>query len=345
MILDFKRKAISVLALFVVTLGSVWLENSMVQAQNNEPLTNEMRDFLKGDAFNLDILLQSEGNFSFKDDNFLGGNGFGLGATRLQFSGNVDSGYSYEMELELRNSPAVNDAFIGYRSSDSFGIKAGMQKPDIGLDLMPGPGKTDFINRARLIGVILESREVGVSASGQFDQFDYMVSVFNGTGRSLSNDDNFMYAAKGAFTIDQSNGGQFYIGVNGALNGTVGENVGGLNSEGDRLIYGAFADYESDTWFGAAEVLITSFESVQLPEEETITGAYLTVGNNVTEKDQLLARWDHIGYNETDFTSNLFIFGWNHQATSVISLQINALAQFEDNQEFFGLSGNFQYEF
>ncbi|MFO7845834.1 MAG: porin [Balneolaceae bacterium] len=316
-------------------------------AQNQEPLTDQMRDFLKSDPFNVSFLLQSTANITLQDDNFNGGNGFGLGATRLKFSGNVDGGFNYNLQTDFRRTPSVFDAAIGYRASEGFGIKAGMQKPDIGLDLQPNPGATDFIDRARLIGEILNSREVGVSASGQFEQFDYTVSVFNGNGRNLSNNDNFMFAAKGAFSVDLENDGSLYIGANGAINGTEGEQPGSFNltSEGDRLIYGVFADYESDNWFGAAELLMTTFESNQVPDDETITGAYVTIGNNVTEKDQILARWDHIGYNEVDYKSNLFVFGWNHQATSVISLQVNALGQFDDGEEFFGLAGNFQYQF
>jgi len=318
-----------------------------LRAQDQEPLTDQMRDILKSDPFNVSFLLQSTANITLKDDDFNAGNGFGLGATRLKFSGNVDGGYNYNLQMDFRRNPSVFNAAIGYRASEGFGIKAGMQKPDIGLDLQPSPGKTVFINRARLVGEILNSREVGISASGQIDPFDYTVSLFNGTGRSLTNDDNVMFAAKGAFTIDLENNGFLYFGANGAINGTEGEQVGRLGqfSQGDRLIYGAFVDYESDTWFGAAELLMTTYESNQVPDDETITGAYLTVGNNVTEKNQLLARWDHIGYNETDYKSNLFVFGWNHQATSVISFQVNALGQFDDGEEFFGLTGNFQYQF
>lgn len=333
------------LTVLLLTFGTAL--NQLAEAQDSEPLTDQMRDLLKSEPFNVNFLLQSEAAFTLKDDDFLGGNGFGLGSTRLQFDGEVDGGYSYEMELELRNSPSVVDANVGYKSSDSFAIKVGMQKPDIGLDLQPSPGKTVFINRARLVGEILNSREVGISASGQVDRFDYTVSVFNGTGRSLSNDDNFMFAAKGAFTVDLENNGFLYIGANGGINGTEGESIGNFNlqTQGDRLIYGAFVDYNSDSWFGAAEVLMTTFETNQLPDDETITGAYVTLGNNVTEKDQLLARIDHISYSKVDYSSNLFVLGWNHQATSVISFQVNALAQFDDNEEYFGLSGNFQYQF
>lgn len=331
------------LTVLLLTFGTAL--NQLAEAQDSEPLTDQMRDLLKSEPFNVNFLLQSEAAFTFKDDDFLGGNGFGLGSTRLQFDGEVDGGYSYEMELELRNSPSVVDANVGYKSSDSFAIKVGMQKPDIGLDLQPGPGKTDFIDRARFIGLILNRREIGITALGKVDKFDYMVAVYNGTGLSLENEGNLMYVAKGAFTFEQSNSGRLYVGANGAINGTEGENIGGLRSEGDRLIYGAFIDYRSKNWLGAAEVLMTSFESFAQQQDETITGAYVTIGNNITEKDQLLARMEHIGFDVQDTNSNLYIFGWNHQATSVISFQVNALAQIDDNEEYFGVLGNFQYEF
>ncbi|MEX1135854.1 MAG: hypothetical protein WEB89_03055, partial [Balneolales bacterium] len=60
-------------------------------AQSNEPLTDEMRDLLKNDPFNVGILIQSAANYSFKDDGFNGGRGFGLGVARLRFGGNLDN--------------------------------------------------------------------------------------------------------------------------------------------------------------------------------------------------------------------------------------------------------------
>lgn len=340
-----KFKTIKLLTATLLLLTGA-LFTLQVQAQDQEPLANEMRNLLKSEPFNVGFLLQSTANFSLTDDNFNGGNRFGLGATRLKFNGNMDGGFNYNLQMDFRRAASVFDAAVGYKASDAFALKAGLQKPDIGLDLQPNPGATDFIDRARLIGIILNSRELGISASGQIDTFDYTVSVFNGTGRTLNNDDRFMVALKGAFSVDLDNDGSLYIGANGALNGTEGEQIGNqLFSRGDRLIYGAFADYRSDSWFGAVELLMTTFESNQTPDDETITGAYVTIGNNVTEKDQLLARWDHISFNEMDSTSSLFVFGWNHQATSLISIQMNALARFENGEESFGLAGNLQFQF
>lgn len=335
----------SVRSIFLFSL-LILLTAGNLQAQEQEPLAGQLENLLKSEPFNVSFLLQSTANFSLQDDNFQGGRGFGLGATRLKFNGNVDGGFNYNLQMDFRRSPSVFDAAIGYRNSAGFGLKAGLQKPDIGLDLQPNPGATDFINRARLVGTMLNTRELGVSASGAFDSFDYTVSVFNGTGRSLGNDDRFMVAVKGAFDVELENDGSLYIGANGALNSTQNERVGntGFTSDENRLIYGAFAKYDSESWFGAAELLMTSFDGPGV-NDETITGAYITLGNKVTDKDELLARWDHIGFDDTDSSSHLYILGWNHQATSVISLQVNALGQFDDGEEFFGLLGSFQFQF
>lgn len=156
-----------------------------------------------------------------------------------------------------------------------------------------------------------------------------------------------MVAAKGAFTIDLEHDASIYIGANGALNGTEEETIGDFNlvTTTNRLIYGAFVDYRSHNWFATAELLMTTFESNQIPDDETITGAYVTVGKHVTEKDRLLARWDYVGYNEVDYSSDLFVLGWTHHATSVIEFKVNALAQFDNNEEYFGVVGEIQFQF
>lgn len=320
----------------------------ILHAQNQEPLYDEISGLLKSEPFNVGILLQSTANFSFKDDGFNNGRGFGVGATRLRVGGDVDGGFNYNLQLDFRRAPGVLDAAVGYRASEQFAIRTGIQKPEIGLDLAPNPGDTDFINRARLIGAMLNTREIGVSVYGEFDNFDYNFAVYNGIGlRGFNNPgDRFMYLAKFGYTTVMARGGTLYFGANGMLNTTENERVGntGLNSRENRLTYGIFADYRSDTWFGAAEFLQTKFD-LNANTEITISGIYITIGNKVTDNSEILARWDRLAFNITDRSSDLFILGWNHQVTSLISLQVNALAEFDGNEESFGLAGNFQFQF
>ncbi|CAN5272839.1 hypothetical protein BH23BAC3_BH23BAC3_01930 [soil metagenome] len=327
---------------------SLLLIPGVLIAQNQEPLYDEITDILKSDPFNVGILLQSTANFSLKDDGFNNGRRFGIGATRLRLGGIVDGGFNYVLQLDFKRAPGIIDAAVEYSASDQFSIKTGLQKPDIGLDLQPNPGNTDFINRARLIGTMLNSRELGISVSGRFNGFDYNAGIFNGIGlRSFNNPgDRFMYLAKAGYRSELNNGGSLYFGANGALNTTENETVGntGLISRENRLTYGIFADYRSDSWFGAAEFLRSNFD-INDTLDETISGLYITIGNKVTDYSEILVRWDHLTFNLMGRSSNLYVMGLNHQITSLISLQINALAEFEENDESFGLAGSFQFQF
>jgi hypothetical protein len=331
------------LTLFLLTLFS----STFTIAQNqNEPLVNDMRDRLKSESFNVGLLLQSTANFSFDDDNFLGGRGFGIGVSRLKFNGLVDQSFSYNFQLEFSRNRSLIDLALGYHHSEHFVLKAGIMKPDIGLDLQPNPGDTDFINRSRIIGAMLNSREIGISASGQFEAIDYNIAIFNGYGiRTFDNDNRFMYLAKLGYAANLEDGASLYVGGNMAFNSSTNELVGntGQFSDEDRFTYGMFARYDSDIWFGAAEFLQSSYDAVL---SERITGFYTTIGNKLDEKNEVLVRWDHLSFDEMDRIDNLIIFGWNHQATSVISFQVNLLGLItKNNGDRFGLQGNFQFQF
>jgi len=336
----------------ILLLTFIFLTVSSGLSQTNEPLTDEMTDLLKSDPFNVGILLQSTANYSFSEDGFNNGRNFGLGVGRLSFRGELDNNFNYTFQMEFLRQRPVIDLALGYTFSEQFSVKAGAQKPDIGLDLQPSPGDTDFINRARLIGTMLNSREIGISAEGTVDNFDYTVSVYNGFGlRTLGNDDRFMYLAKVGYNIDLGGNQSLYVGGNGFLNTSQNEPVGntGLFSMSDRIAYGVFADYDSDVWFGSFELLGTNFDTRLTPAgqlvDETITGFYLTGGHKISDQNEVLARWEHQNWDVADRDFDLFTLGWNHQATSVISFQVNLLGEFDDAGESFGLSGNFQFQF
>lgn len=53
----------------------------------------------------------------------------------------------------------------------------------------------------------------------------------------------------------------------------------------------------------------------------------------MTDKSELLARWDHLSYREIDASSNQTILGWNYQATSLISFLLNFLGEFTGEEE------------
>jgi hypothetical protein len=334
----------------VFTLGLILIfAPAILHAQQQEPLADQFEERFKSETFSLGILLQSLALFSFEDDDFNGGRKFDLGATRLDFRGRVDGNFVYRLQLDFRRQTSVFDAQVGYLFSDNFRVIAGAFKPYLSAELDPAPGNTDFINRARLVGTMMNSREIGVTALGESNGFYYRFGMYNGTGLSRSNDNRFMYTVRLGYETEV-NGGALGVGFNGAINQTRMESVGntGLTSLGDRNLYGAFIRYDGDVVFGTLELLQTRFEALQFNgNEETITGFYGTIGTRISQKDELLARWDRLDFDLRGDSSDLFTFGWNHQATRLISFQLNLLMQFDsdDDENRMGVAGNFQFQF
>lgn len=312
-----------------------------------EPLADRMRENLKSEEFNVGFLLQSLANFSFTNEEFNGGNKFDIGATRLTFGGSVDNGFLYKMQMDFRRTVSILDAQIGYAFSDDFRIITGAFKPFLSIDLDPNPGATDFINRARQVGAMMNSRELGITALGESGNLNYRVGMYNGNGLSRTNDGGFLYTARLGYLIPSENS-EFKIGLNGAVNQTEMERIGntGLISTGDRVLYGFFLQYDSETIFGDFEFLQTQFDTLEPDTEETITGFFATLGTHLSNKTDLLGRWDHLEFDEFGQSSELLIFGLNHQATQLISFQANLLTLIpETGDTQVGLSGNFQFQF
>lgn len=321
---------------------------AVINAQQQEPLAEQLASMLKSDVFNVGILVQSEAVFSFEDDQFNGGRAFDLGATRMDFNGNLDSGFSYRLQLDFRRQTSVLDAQVSYRFSEGFRLTGGAFKASLSRDLDPSPGDTDFLNRARQVGAMMNSREIGVTTMGQSGGLNYRFGVYNGTGLSRQNDNRFMYAARLGYTFEMNNA-SLMLGFNGALNQTRSEVVGntGLISQKDRVLLGGFVDYDSDVLFGTFELLTTRFDAENLGgASETILGFYGTLGAKIDERNEILARWDHLEFDISRGASELFTIGWNRQLTSLFSFAVNGLALIPDSGDNqFGVSGVFQFQF
>lgn len=305
------------------------------------------REKLKTERLQVGMLLQSVGVFSFQDDTFNGGRRFELGATRLDLRGMLESNFTYRLQVDFRRSPNILDAQVGYRASDLFHLVAGSFKPFLSADLDPSPANTDFIDRARLVGAMMNSREIGLTIIGTSGQLLYRFGMYNGYGLQTANDNRFFYTARLGYVADLDNGSVDFS-LNGAINTSENERVGntGLISTGDRILYGGFVKYDSEKLFGTIEFLQTKFERSDIGLDETITGFYATIGYKVSGRDELLARWDHLSFDVRDSSSELIVLGWNHQATRLIGFQVNLLGQLNngDNDQF-GISGNFQFAF
>jgi hypothetical protein len=332
-----------------VLILAVLLFTPVLTAQQTEPRADRLTEMLKTDVFRLGLLLQSEAAFSFNDDSFNGGRSFNMGATRLDMRGVVDNNFTYRVQVDFGRQVSILDAQVGYLFNENHRFVAGSFKPAISRDLDPSPGDTDFMNRARQVGAMMNSREIGVTFLGEPGNLSYRFGIYNGTGLTRANDNRFMYTGRLDYNFD-FDVTRLKVGLIGVLNQTRMTGVGntGMVSEGDRLLYGAFFDLESGPVFAVVEYLQTKFDAFDFGgREETIDGFYGTFGVNVSDKDQVLARWDYLGFDLADRQSDLITFGWNHQATRLISFQVNLLALLDDDTDDtqMGLSAVMQFQF
>lgn len=327
-----------------VTVITVLFSLQLKAQDSSSVLLKEYKDRFKTEEFTVVMLLQSTAAFSFQDDSFNGGSEFGIGVPLLDFKGSLQNNLMYRLQLQLTRTPSVIDAFVGYRFSENFRLIAGERKPFMVLELDPSPAKTDMINRARMVGAMVNARETGLTFLGDFDGFYYRAGMYNGTGYTRANDNRFLYTGRVGYKT-----GDFNFGLNASLNRTRTESVGntGLVSDGNRSIYGAYVKYSGETFFGTAEFLESQFNLNNTEIEEKITGIYGTVGYHFTEENDFLIRWDHLSFDISGIeNSDRIVLGWNRQLTELVSIQVNGLYQINevsDSQA--GVSGNFQFYF
>jgi len=335
-------------------------------AGHSEPLAEQLRDRFKSESFSLGILLQTQGSFSFEDTAFNGGRAWDLGSTRIDFRGTVDRNFTYRVRVYFLSQQQSIDARAGYRFSDNLQVIAGAFKPYLSRELDPSPANLDFVRRARLVGAMMNTLEIGASVLGETGPLRYRFGMYNGSGVAgvtaiaEQNDNRFLYTGRLAVVTEPSGGHGLELGVNAAYNGSRDEDVGntGLTSRGGRILYGGYVSYDGPLFFGTAEFMQSRFDvagagssdgeglAEMADPEETITGMYTTLGVRVAERHALLVRWDYLGFDWRGDTSDRILLGWNYDPTSLVSFRVNALADFSDHAGTqLGLSGVFQYHF
>jgi hypothetical protein len=318
------------------TLLLTGLLTTVLQAQYNASSTDQVRGLLKSETFQLGVLIKTKAVFSLEDDKFNGGRKFDMGPSRIDIRGNLEGGFRYQFQVDVRQQTSLLDAQIGYRINDEVQIVAGAFKPFTSIDLDPNPGKIDFMSRARHVDTMMNIREIGVTLLGDHGALNYRIGLYNGTGLTRSNDNKFMFSFRGGYTAEFEENGKLHAGVNVSVNQTQGVKVGnsGLTTAGDRLMYGVYADYRGAKLIATAEVLQTTFDAVELGnQEEMILGFFGTLGYKLNKKNVIVARWDQMEYDIRNNSSALITMGWNHYATSLIKVSVNVLTQLNDGAD------------
>lgn len=296
-----------------------------VKAQE-EPLALQIREKVQHEAFTVNALLQSGFRYSLKDNYFQGGRTFEAANARISIRGMIDGQFYYRLFFNLVSEPNLLDAYIGYRYSDAFSVSVGAMKPKQTQDFLPDPGSTDFIDRTRINGLLVQSRELGLAAEGSLGNWWYYAGCFNGSKLRGNNNNQFYGIGRLQYSLPELAAGQLKLGVQGSHGNSPGVRTGSTGPllRGNRSIYGGDFRYESERWLFAGEYMAGLLETVTFPDRvELISGYYLTTGFQPFEKTMFLARWQTWKEREANVKGLLFTLGMNHAFTSLTSFQFN----------------------
>ena len=282
---------------------------------------------IKTEPFTMNVLVQAGLKYSLKDDDFQGGRTFEATNARISMKGSWDSGFYYRLFFNLVREPNVLDAYIGYKFSDELRLAFGAMKPLQTLDFIPDPGTMDFVHRTQITGLLVQSREIGVSAIGDLGKFFYFVGLYNGSGLQRRNNNNRFYSiGRLQYRIAESSRGKLELaisGSNGNSPGIVSGNSGPL-LRGQRTIWGSDLRLEWNRWLLAAEYLSGRLEIEDIEDrKEKISGYYFTGGYYFMERSIFLSRWQSWEFREGNYKDHQLTLGINHDFNDMIAFQLN----------------------
>jgi len=314
--------------------------------EQDEPLAEQIKSAVQHDPFTVNLLLQGGFRFSLEDDNFQGGRTFEAANARVNIRGTIDKRFYYRLQFNMVREPNLLDAFVGYKLHDAFRFTAGAMKPQQSIDFIPGAHATDFIDRTKIAGQLVQSREIGISAEGDIRGFYYFAGLFNGTRLADNNNNKFYGIGRLQYTLRSFTPGKFQLGIQGSHGDSPGV-ISGSNGpllRGERTIYGGDIRIETKRLLLAVEYLSgdveidalngineNNGENDDLPViTENISGYYITGGYKLFENTMFLARWQSWGYKKADWRDNQLTFGINHDFISLTSFQFNFDTYFPD---------------
>ena len=169
------------------------------------------------------------------------------------------------------------------------------------MTIFPNPADHNFVDRATITGLLVGSREVGISASGNIGGFYYYTGLFNGNRVGTNNNNKFYGIGRLQYTLINLFPGSLQFAVSGSHGDSEGT-ISGSNGpflRGKRTIMGSDIEVEWNRLYAAAEYLQGELETADLADgKEIISGYYLTGGVHLSDKIMTLARWQSWSYKE-----------------------------------------------
>lgn len=249
--------------------------------------------------------------------------GFRLYDARLRADGEIGIVFEWLVQGEFdpdTDSFGLLDARLRLPIQPELALDVGQFKAPFGEEQLQSKGDITFVERSQASSFLAPGRELGVQAHGEFleGKLGYRAGVFNGSGRSVGNDDDrFLYAARAAYNSVGSVG--FYddlaveLGASVAYsedvdtdltsgNGWQGQR--GFDFEsffGERLLLGGDARVSYRGYFVRGEYIRAELETPipisgvgNVLVDETVEGAYVEGGYNLWGAIEGVVRWDHL---------------------------------------------------
>jgi len=237
----------------------------------DEDTNNQFASFFHHDAFNVNILVQTGLRYSMENSDFQGGRTFEAINARLSLRGKLKSDFFYRVFFNFVNEPNILDAYIGYNYSNSLRLTAGLMKPKQTLDYIPDPGSTDFIDRTKITGLLVQSREIGLAFDGDIDGFHYWMGLFNGNKKFNNNNNEFYGIGRVQYTMKNILFGKIILAFQSSHGNSqdVTSGSNGPKLRGKRTIYGTDVRIESGGFLLSAEYLAGDLETVDIIDKKT----------------------------------------------------------------------------
>lgn len=162
-----------------------------------------------------------------------------LRQARIDLQGTVYKQFEYRLYLDFptgqqsntgtaasSTTGTIQDAYIGWRPSNDFGLRIGQFKEPISQEQTTTLRATDFAERS-VLDRLAPGRELGIMVHGKpfGGAFEYELGAFNGGGRAVG-DNNDQKEAAGRLRVSpfkSSEEGSFFKGLRLGVSGSVSE--------------------------------------------------------------------------------------------------------------------------
>lgn len=318
----------------VLLVPAAHAQNGPAQEHAPEPLIEALKDTFSNDYLKLRILLQSQATFQV-DPPEAGPptNQFFIRRARLRVQGDLDGGFAYDIQTELRSTTTILDARISYTHKPGLTLSAGQFKAPFTEETLRSASKLDLIDRTPADGILGLGRQTGVQLSGQATsgRMGYRAGAFNGNGIDRGNDNNSFLTVGRVWVKPEIKVGTLTAGAAAAFSEDDGPDF-----TGNKVLLTADAQLESGPLSFSGAVLRGDFD----PEDDTLDdrqpiGGHATAGYAIVPGRHVAhVRWDTMDRDDGTETRDRILLGYTFFPTSVTKFQVNYIIPADSGSEF-----------